>query len=655
MTLLRVFPDEWDATGASVTGEDSLVLAYGADRETVAEDLGLDPERIIDGDVLVQELVPGLQRAYNSAIAKIGGDQAHRLRTATNLTARGDDLPLWWLLERALRRQAMGVRHPFHRICQAEALRRVLDERSIREVLMEGVDPDALGLCATVCRDKDVPLRWRSVAETPRTLRRLGWGARGWLRLFRRGVVVGLAKLVTVFHRRYGLVGVGQSVAFFSKYPLHWSAGRASGPTMRYYRRLPALVAEDERVQPVHLIWFNGSLRASASLSSLKRELEEAGASAWFLDADVGIRDLVACGPEFARALRRYRLFRRRLLDDGVRVGSLDIGRLLVRRMDDWMVTKAPHFLVLSYELQAVLRRLRPKSVVTILFEAEEGRIVAHACRRVSPEIRVIGLQHGPITRYNAAYQAAPGELQSQGETGSGTVPLPDATVVDGLAAKEILVAAGYPADRTEVTGSVRYDHLTPHLREETLPVQPKQSTLPRVLVVLGLDDHRELLRIVLPALAHRLDLETVLRPHPSSKAIAVGIADDMLRALQGVRRPTIDGAPAHESVLASDVIVTSYSSLGVEALMMGKPVIQIRPWAQVDVSPFLDVPGVVPVVTRGSELEARIDEILEGRWAPDPAKRRELLHRFSTPLDGRAHERIAEIIRRNTIDACAE
>jgi len=177
-----------------------------------------------------------------------------------------------------------------------------------------------------------------------------------------------------------------------------------------------------------------------------------------------------------------------------------------------------------------------------------------------------------------------------------------------GTTSAEWFVAAGTPRERLVVCGSPRMS--------AALPLRPPAGAR-RLLVALNASEERLLAALVgdLAAVA-RADpgLQVVLRPHPGDHRFRDRPGPEVLAALGAGEVPAsvaVDGsAPLAGQLDAADLVVVHDSTVAIDALLAGRPVVVYAPDA--DRHPFRG--ARLPVVRSRAELAA----LLGGLTGPD-------------------------------------
>jgi Flp pilus assembly protein TadD len=227
-----------------------------------------------------------------------------------------------------------------------------------------------------------------------------------------------------------------------------------------------------------------------------------------------------------------------------------------------------------------------------------------------------------------------------------------DLVAVAGAAQRDWFVRRGVAAERLIVTGNPAWDALHGIAR----PTEPLTGLEPGPLVTIATSwlgpavghhravraYHERSMRAVRQAVAllreTRPTLRFVVKLHPSEP---VAEAEHAWRGAgeAGAVPDLIVRERSPRVLAASDVLITLPSTIAVEAMLLGTPV----------VSPefFYDGDAVLSVAGRVTPIAAAIDHVLAGwgRSADFEARRRVFVARHNGPCDGRAAERVARLV----------
>jgi hypothetical protein len=264
------------------------------------------------------------------------------------------------------------------------------------------------------------------------------------------------------------------------------------------------------------------------------------------------------------------------------------------------------------------------------------------------PRLPVIGLQTSMIGSNHLGYRFLPEQLDITGGVEPPYAPLPDYIATYGTAAHEMLVKL-LGRERVLPVGPVRY----PYLRAAS----ERERGLAEKKLKQQLDLGREVVPILLALTSLRAESENVLnwalnvgRDHPGLFFLVrfhywVDLSDELrARAAQsGFSRYVIADGDLHQQLLASRLMITGTSSIGVEAMVSGCMPVVYRSNGSFEYGPVGDVPDGVYFFSNQAELEASIQEGLQGRAGYRSRKARwpTLLERHCYKLDGKSSTRL--------------
>ncbi len=345
---------------------------------------------------------------------------------------------------------------------------------------------------------------------------------------------------------------------------------------------------------------------------------------------------------------RFWRMTRTTAYRDAFQWEGLDLRSLLEPYLWRSAFTSWPHLELLRRRAARAARRLRPKVVLAYCFEYVYGRAIIEGTRMGSPETRIVGMQHGPITPMKLLYASSPRERRPL-PSGAPSLPEPDVYALDGETARRIMAESGVPAEALRTPGAARFDSVWQ--RASAVPPRADRSGRNRVLIAPGLHDTRSVLSTVFAGLAGDPRLELLVKAHPKVSTEAVM---EMVRAMSGPDGAEGEGAAIevvregdiYAWMERSDIFVATYSSAGVEAIAFGLPVVLLIPSGTPDMSLYKGHAAPVLAAHGPEDLRRRVDGLLQD---PEAAREyvsalREVLADSFGEADGSASGRLAAI-----------
>ena len=331
------------------------------------------------------------------------------------------------------------------------------------------------------------------------------------------------------------------------------------------------------------------------------------------------LRDLPGILVESIRARQRLRVLFGQLppLAIGGQVSSLFPRTVAARAGDGYLPI---------YELavhRAIRRCLVQTQARAIVYPYEEKgleRAILRACREQQPPVKTIGFAH-------AAHSHGHWYLRDQRQDGR---PAPDVIATTGPAATEWLTTWGrVPAAHLQSVGSPR--------SVQALALSTARPAKLRVLFLVGLAFELEQFAGLAahPGVLDRCELRIRRYPHGWHAAQERGIA--RLRAL-GIPF-SIDAAALTEQVAWADVVLFSSTSAGIEAMLMGRPVVRVNLDEFVDADPTRGKAAADHVwrVTSADELATALAAFSAGAGVDVVERQRVFAEGLYAPFDRRA------------------
>ncbi len=294
-------------------------------------------------------------------------------------------------------------------------------------------------------------------------------------------------------------------------------------------------------------------------------------------------------------------------------------------------------------EAGSALDVLEPPLVLTYAEAGGWGRAILLEARRRG--VRSVGLQHGFIYRHWLNYLHEPDEMAPAGADAG--FPRPDRTLLfDGYAAEFLERAGNYPAESLAVTGSAQLDQLAARLsvlRSDRAGLRrrwgvPDDSSL--VVLAAKFAEIRDTLPALVLAVARRPDIHLLIKTHPAETPAVYESSTG------GWSNVSIAPAEADLASLlaAADGLVTMNSTVGIDAAVLGVPVLVVG--LPNNLSPFVSA-GVMLGAESADAIPAMLEALLydlevRGRLA---AATQAFVARYALTPDGQAAVRAADAI----------
>jgi len=243
---------------------------------------------------------------------------------------------------------------------------------------------------------------------------------------------------------------------------------------------------------------------------------------------------------------------------------------------------------------------------------------------------------------------------------------LPDTIAIMDHYAEKDMLAEGFDQKRLVITGNPHFDDLESKAREFT---KERKNELK---LQIGLDvkvlffyaagawkkqkpqwgywdlDNIQLMNEVLKEMTPRESQEcgVAVKLHPRVPSEDLGEIKTYIEKEAAERIKLVSGLHPHDLVLASDLTLTPNSTVGIEAVYMGKPTLSIQPHLQgEDYLAILTKNKIIPVGYTPEQCRALVQKAFVDR----EYREKELIEQSSSfRIDGKATERVAELIYQN-------
>lgn len=333
-------------------------------------------------------------------------------------------------------------------------------------------------------------------------------------------------------------------------------------------------------------------------------------------------------------------------LYDSIVFNEIPLWHVLSSQIDQRLSELVPCLFGVIQWTELFAKIIRPASFVVHQDITSLSRSMCQVLR--SRGIPVIVVQHGILSRDVAGFYVMPkvGDIQA----------------VWGEYYRKWHTDRGKPAESQVVTGVPRYDGLFSLPPFDRDIVSRRFGLDPKLGVVLiatewfeadtyqyTVEEEEDYIRLVLRSLKVHDDIQIVVKLHPNSQSKYQRIVSQI--AEQERVRVVIAKDSLWDLIRLSSFVIVSVSSVCVEALILGKPVISVN------LSDCRDITGLVQdglAIGAYSEDEIKrsigICMTVAGRGSDHDDDKRSLLFPFICLADGCASRRVAELIRAKSV-----
>jgi hypothetical protein len=240
-------------------------------------------------------------------------------------------------------------------------------------------------------------------------------------------------------------------------------------------------------------------------------------------------------------------------------------------------------------------RRLHPGVFLYPYENKSLEKLLLLGLRAADSSIRLAGYQHTSVTPRHTTLLFAAGEAER--------TPLPDRIVTCGGVTIAYLEAHGrYPAGLLVEGFALRQPQRARFGRRI-----PDKAM--RILLALSSSamELRDAALLLLAAAERKGDWQLAVRPHPE---FPIALLPQDLRSRLGARVLDFSGSPLEENLAWADVVVYASSTVGLEALMAGRPVVNLDLGESLDSDPVLEQVALHWRAQCAADLVVAIDAI---------------------------------------------
>lgn len=225
-----------------------------------------------------------------------------------------------------------------------------------------------------------------------------------------------------------------------------------------------------------------------------------------------------------------------------------------------------------------------------------------------------------------------------------------------GPKSRDALVAQGVSADKITITGHPGFDCLIAPAADEVAATRSACSTPSGLKMVVFASQpgyvgafssnsaRREMIKAVLEAAEKTAGMILILKPHPSESLSEIKALAKPFRQTNVVDQKI----PIAKLIAACDVFVTFFSQTGIEALIAGKPVINVRFPGSTGESYYIET-GATCLVQTADELQRQLARLTgmerNAEMALREAAKANLLREWTYLNDGHSARRVGRLI----------
>jgi len=461
------------------------------------------------------------------------------------------DLSLFFLSDFSCKRSEMF--DTYNAICNLLVIQDKLENRSVDEVILVGVDKSFYNAFISVFPEKSISLI-KEESHEGTELRTLISDSVYFVELF----IVGMYNLfITKKGESDDQPG---SRYFFSPYPQHLKPELGCGEDIKYRK----FVKKEDKYLASILIDGLHQHVGLAKFFKLKRGLPVSRFT--LLDNYIKPLDVFSGIYWLSKGL----LFSRRTKKKKYIFLDVDLTAYVHKELRI-SFSRISRLMVMEKQLRRFFYYHHIEELIYYLFEYPVGRLLSYVIGTSPNKPSRVGFQHGPASWIKMLHFLAPGET-SRDPPFLERAPIPDKILAEDSVSAEIYRHAGY--ESVEVMDTIyRLDYLA------DVKINAEQD---RALIVPGLHDGQLLLGIMKRFIAQHPKITCYFRPHPRANNSYVDVFDRFANL-------DITYEPMEELLQKVSRVFVTYSSVGVEASWLGLDVTIVDIPGKLNESPLLD------------------------------------------------------------------
>jgi hypothetical protein len=353
-------------------------------------------------------------------------------------------------------------------------------------------------------------------------------------------------------------------IAFVSVYPSWWNKVGSSYAYDRYYSDLPnKLKSRGFKVVLLTLLPNNHDV-----IKSFRQEIYYEKCSPFFIFES--LNDLFSA--------IRFRLWLLSKLKTILSKGTVNFygpleEELYIKELINSLLWETPDRYAFYLSIKNVINKVSVKNIITYDELYNFGRAIVTAAK-TNKDIKVYGFQHGIITQGKMTYYYEKRDALK--------MPIPHNFLVWGKQTIDVMRANEiFGNDFCKIIGGYRFNH-------DNIPFEKQENKKDFILVVTADQDSYTLPNFIIRHM-DRFPLKIIIKPHPTYGEKVQSIVENALQKKTTKQKiEVVDKKYDLKSLLRNNkLLLTTYSTVGIENLCMHTPVITLTYLVPPGISPY--------------------------------------------------------------------
>ena len=296
---------------------------------------------------------------------------------------------------------------------------------------------------------------------------------------------------------------------------------------------------------------------------------------------------------------------------------GLDVSHIVQGEIDkDYRQTIRTEILQ-RYVINNALKDFKIETFITTYENNPWEKVCFLALREYSPSTKIIGYQHAVVSKASANMVCSKDEIS--------IIPMPDKIITVGEITKRIMEKDGhYPEEKIYPSCALRHEYIY----KANIKGFSRNKN---ILVVLeGVYNCYKLANFVFTALSDIEDYYVVIRTHPERPFEK--IKNDLNFDINLNNNFSISTSNLKDDLLLADIVIYWGSTVGLEALMMGIPVIHVDLNDMISVDPLYEcdhLKWTVKNIAKFPKVLNEIDRMSDGDYTDQYKKAKAYIERY--------------------------
>ena len=564
-------------------------------------------------------------------------------------------MPVWWLVDEMIymsRFAFPSVREISKNVIMLE---RIITAEKPSAVYCESGDSALCAAVGAVCEANGVAAyaSLRSAGIRKRlyhSLRAFAYIYGQWLRILTRKICWTLS----IKNNRQEAEAGGKKFLVFSGANWDWVYDLENGGMKKgepYFSPvIDLLLAEKNSVLSVDVpIAFTWGLKVMREKKRQRQMLYRP------LESCLTIGAVIRAYKEAGRVSREYRLLAEpEDFRQSMKIGGIPLYGLIRRNLSLFFSRQYLTLALAVFEMARRMIKTEQPDAIMLCGEFMPHERAIEWCAKAK-NVPVLLLQHGLYSPYFIHYNHEEADISPDRQNKAPYCPVPDILAMSDSYTKDILVERGkFRSEDVIVTGQPRYDVMAQKydilsrekvFEKHKLDPQKKLVAWMTATGAFTLSENRRYINSVYSAVNALKDTQLLVKTHPGENQKA-----PLYRENDLIKPAIADKYGLHtiELLNAADaVIINGWCSTGIEAIMLGKPLISME-FGSMYTPPYVDC-GAAIAAGNEEEVMAALDNVLhndnmkrqleQGRW--------NFMENGGFINDGKAAQRVAALIKR--------